>query len=296
MKKYILITFVAFLALSCSDKSETDNSAVQPQGTTTEQADTSQTQPQESPAEFKRAILNNNSSNDTNNERANSDSRSISVFLYLIVFLNILATVFALLYTFFVNSKVARTNSRIEQRKREIAGLHSEIDILRQNIDRLKHQSKSSSSYQSPYTPPTTPVQQTSITPKQKVSDNSVQKKEDNKKQKHVPKQATRSSKVLYLEANSDECFFQFYEQKRDTSKFVAYVIPGDMAAIFEVIDVERIRSLNTSRSIKQAGNVAIKDAQGIKEQKAGKIHKTTDDKGNEYWVIDEPVTVEFKK
>lgn len=298
MKKYLLIISVAFLALSCSDNLEKDDSATQKYATpTTEQTDTSKEVSQTGLVEFKHKTRDNNSMNVANKERENTESRSISVFLYLIVFLNIVATVFALLYTFYVSGRVARTNLRIDQRKRDIAGLNSEIALLRQEIDRLKHQTKSSPSpsYQSPYTPKTTSVQQPSVTPIQTASEKPAQK-EDNKKQKQqVPKQATRSNKVLYLEANSDEFFFQFYEQKRDTSKFVAYVIPGDMVATFEVIDVERIRSLNTSRSIKQAGTVAIKDAQGIKDQKAGKIHKTKDANG-EYWVIDEPVTVEFKK
>lgn len=301
MNKFILITIIALLTLSCSDKAE---EALVIDENKTEQVDTSQTNDSSAevaPQQFKEKSFREKFYESGEQKKG---SNSIPLFAYFLIFINFIATLFAIFFAFQVYGKLQKNeklfNQRIDNRKKDIASLKAYIEKLEQEIGRKRLQK--GSTYQSQYSPATSATPNLSAShPQQATSQQGLNKQQQNKKEEKKNKpQATRpasvSSKVLYLEANSDECFFQFYEQKRDTSKFVAYVIPGDMVATFEVIDVERIRSLNTSRSIKQAGNVAIKDAQGIKEQQAGKIHKTTDDKGTEYWVIDEPVTVEFKK
>lgn len=300
MNKFILITIIALLTLSCSDKAE-EASVIDENKT--EQVDTSQTNDSSAevaPQQFKEKSFREKFYESGEQKKG---SNSIPLFAYFLIFINIIATLFAIFYAIQLRNRLINTehqyNQRMEERKGEIFSLNSQISQLTQEIGRLKSQKVSS--YQSPYSQatPTTPNLVATSTPQNPAPQNVGQRQENQREEKKNKTQTTKQksvySQVIYLEANSDDCFFQFYDQKRDTSKFVAHVIPGGVVATFEIIDVERIRSLNTSRSIKQAGNVAIKDAQGIKEQQAGKIHKTTDDKG-EYWVIDEPVTVEFKK
>lgn len=295
MKKGILIILITLLSLSCSDKAVEEASVVD-DATPTEQVDTAQNKRSDAEVNPQQFIEKSFREKFYESGKQSKNSNSFPLFAYFLIFTNLVATAFAIIYAFQLNKRINTNDQRIDKRKSEKEQLDREVKELRQVVDQLKVQLRSQSSYQ-----PTnlsqgrvSQVSQTQLQQHRETGKQSPKPVGQDKKTK--PQEIKRPSKTIYLEANSDECFFQFYEQKRDTSKFVAQIIPGDMAATFEVIDVERIRSLNTSWSIKQAGNVAIKDAQGIKEQKPGKIHKTTDANGTEYWVIDEPVTVEFKK
>lgn len=299
MKKFIYIFLVVIIAISCGNDNNDSNGA---SANTVQQAteEVAANLPQDSsstaePQTFSQRIKASNSNNKTNT----------SPFLYLLVFLSIVLSLFSICLAFWLVAKERKYNDmRMNNRKRQIADLEVHLNTLQKEMAQIRSQQTHNSlsrSYQPPvsttpktqtYSPPVSQPQQ----PPANSTHTTFNKNKGNKKDKRQPAQPI-SKKVLYLGANSQECFFDFSEDKSDTSRFIAHIIPGDMAAEFEIIDVERIRSLNTSHSIRLAGTVAIKDAQEIKEQKPGKIHKTSDpSSGETYWIIDEPVTVEFKK
>lgn len=98
--------------------------------------------------------------------------------------------------------------------------------------------------------------------------------------------------KTIFLGLNSDDFFFDnaIDEQKSDSSKFVCH-LTSETEGTFSPIDVERIRSVNVSSSVKPQGMVSLKDAQSITVIKPGKIRKE-----DQYWSIKSPVIVEFNK
>lgn len=104
----------------------------------------------------------------------------------------------------------------------------------------------------------------------------------------------TQSStvKTIFLGINSDDFFFNnvIEEQKSATSKFEGR-LTSESEGIFFPIDVERIRSVNVTSSVKRHGKVSLKDAQSLTVIEPGKICK--EDQG---WSIKEPAIVKFSK
>ena len=92
------------------------------------------------------------------------------------------------------------------------------------------------------------------------------------------PKQTARTS-TFYLGINSQELFFDTKSQKDDTTKFIAYML-NETEADFDLIDIERIRSIDTGYTVKQKGLVSLKDARSFVTVSRGRIKKSQAEDG----------------
>lgn len=293
MKKYLFILFIAIVAFSC--KEETPWADGQgPESDSNERIEQVESN----------AVQQTEIKDDKDNNMEKEESSS---FLeYFFIFISLLFSIASLVMVInLMRRNKPGSDSDIDYLKKEVATLRSRADNLELSIKSIKNgQSSSTRSSLNTQQPrsfgqshrPQESVNQDDDKPKN--TDEGKLEVEDQKPNKPSdPKPKKPTSKTLYLGINSQDCFpdTSVSEMKTETSKFIATVITGGAAATFEVIDVERIRSVNTAQSVKQKGSVPIKDANGIKHQEPGKMHRVNDG-NNSYWVIDEPVVVEFTK
>lgn len=293
MKKYLIIFFVAIIALSCNEEKPWAD------GQGPESDSNERIEQVESNAVQQTEVKEDKDKNENKEE-------SSSFLEYFFIFISLLLSIASLIMVLnLMRRNKSRSDSDIDFLQKEVATLRSRADNLELSIKSIKKgQSSSTESSLNTQQPrrfgqshrPLETVNQDDGKPKN--TDDGKPKDVDEKPDKPSeakPKKPT--SKTLYLGINSQDCFpdTSVSEVKTETSKFIATVITGGAAATFEVIDVERIRSVNTAQSVKQKGSVPIKDANGIKHQEPGKMHKVNDG-NNSYWVIDEPVVVEFTK
>lgn len=173
-------------------------------------------------------------------------------------------------------------NDRLLNCEAQIKSLKSTVESLQKKLQ----QSKSD-----PVDKPKEPVTHVSDT----TSEANVNSDRKGRNEGNIPKNGKASNqnilKIIFLDLNSEEFFFDYSDQKSGTSKFIAY-LTSDNEATFEPIDVERVRSANVSASLQQSGAVPIKDAQSFKVISKGKIKKES----NGEWHIESPVVVEFIK
>lgn len=289
MKKYLIILFLAIFVISCGDDSQLPDGSVENQPPTkTEQVqDTDQ---------------KDNKKEDKENNSDKNGSTSLILNFLVIVSLLLSVAAFIMALTLMMRKKTP-PEEEIENIKKDLAKALAATRSLDDSLRLLKYQN-SSTSHPSERNNPNRigggrNVNKESNTHKPEEGKKDSQKeapKEDSKPNDQILQTTPRSraSKLIYLGINSQNVFTDVREEKTETSKFVASMITAEVAT-FEIIDVERIRSVNTAYSVKQKGNVAIKDATGIKHQEPGKMHKRT--QGDQiYWVIDSPVIVEFTK
>ena len=289
MKKYLIILFVAFFAIACQDEAQwADGQGENQQPTKTEQV---------------RETEQKEKNNQDNDKEGSSSLLKFFVFISLLMSLS----AFIMALTQMLRRKTP-SEIEINNLKSEIAKLNTTTRNLESSIRLLKSKENVSSNSRersSQYIIGGEMNQRNETVSQKPQEDKKDAQEEANKEKQKSPEQTSNtkkesnhkgtSSKRIYLGLNSQNFFTDVSEEKTETSKFVATVITGGMAANFEIIDVERIRSVNTSYSVKQKGNVAIKDANGIKHQEPGKMHKST--QGDKtFWVIDTPVVVEFTK
>ena len=293
MKKYLFILFIAIIAFSCNeDKPWADGQG--PESDSNERIEQVESN----------AVQQTEVKEDKDNNKDKEESSSF--FEHLFIFISLLLSIasFIMVLNLMRRNKVS-SDSDIDFLKKEVATLRSRADNLDISIKSIKKGQSSSTgsslNTQQPrmYGQSHRPLE--TVNPnddKSKNTDEGKPKEEDQKPDKPSEAKLKKpTSKTLYLGINSQDCFpdTSVSESKTETSKFIATVITGGTVATFEVIDVERIRSVNTAQSVKQKGSVPIKDANGIKNQEPGKMHKVNDG-NNSYWVIDEPVVVEFFK
>ena len=295
MRKYLFIILVAFIALSCEDSAQ--DQSQNPESVQQEQVDYQG--------------LNQKTDVVDANKQDKSEESNVSLVELLMIGLSLILSIISLVLALqSLRASKYTSDDKIDNLAKDVSNLRVRMNDAERLLANIKSSQRSSSNIassspsqtrQSVYTPSPVSPQKQDVQGDNKTTEQSNDKKEiispqQQKKEKKGDDSKKHSSKVLYLEINSDDCFFNVSEQKTEASKFIAHVIPGDRAATFELIDVERIRSVNTSKSIKQKGTVPIKDASGIKQQEPGSMHKVTDDGNGSYWVIDKPVIVEFVK
>lgn len=295
MKKIILLFIVAIFAISCGDTAADGNL---PEQQAQQEQVSSDNQPQE-----------NSSNEDTTTKQNENDSNfGVPMMVYLLLFLSLILSVISLIIALRSRGNSNIDNEAVENSKKDIANLRSRMGNVEYQLNNLRSKNPSSTqaNSRSDSNKRSEPVReephnQTDNNDNKGLShnedtDNTKNIKNDNPNHKQGnDKPAKGWAKTIYLDINSEDCFFNTSDQKTEASRFIANVITGGIAAKFELIDVDRIRSMNTSKSVRQVGPVPIKDANGIKKQKPGTIRKVTDENGT-YWIIEEPVEVEFSK
>lgn len=293
MKKYLIILFLAIFTFSCGDDSQLPDGSFE-------------NQPPAKTEQVQDADQKENKKEDKENNSEKNGSASLILNFVVIVSLLLSVAAFIMALTQMMRKKTP-PEEELENVKKDLARALAATRSLDDSIKLLKYQN-SSTSHPSERNNPNRigggrHVNKESNSQKPEEVKKDTQKdapKEDSKNNDQIldsNKQTTprgRASKLIYLGINSQNFFTDISEEKTETSKFVASLITAEVAT-FEVIDVERIRSVNTAYSVKQKGSVAIKDANGIKHQEPGKMHKSI--QGDQaYWVIDSPVIVEFTK
>ena len=293
MKKYLIILFLAIFAFSCGDESQL------PDGS-------GENQPPAKTEQVQDAEQNSNKKEDKKNDNDKNGSTSLLLNFLVIISLLLSVAAFIMALTQMMRKKTP-SEVELENIKKDLAKALAATRSLDDSLRLLKNQNSSKSQPSERNNPyrigGDRNINKESNSHKHE-EDKKDSQKEANKEDSKTNNQSTdsnkqsspkgRTSKLLYLDINSQNVFAIVSEEKTETSKFVASLITAEVAT-FEIIDVERIRSVNTAYSVKQKGNVAIKDATGIKRQEPGKMHKRT--QGDQiYWVIDSPVLVEFTK
>lgn len=284
MKKYIIILFVAIFAISCQDEVQwADGQGESQQPTKTE------------------IVQETEQKEDNNVENDKKGSSSLLNFFVLISFLMSLAA-FIMTLTQMLRRKNP-SELELDNLKQQVTKLNTLTRSLEDSLRALKSKENTlsrASEQRGQYAiGDKTDSHKREDEKKDALEEKNEEKHQNSEHASNTNKENKSkggvSSKLIYLGLNSRNFFTDISDEKTETSKFVASIIPGGMVATYEIIDVERIRSGNTSFSVKQKGSVAIKDASGIKHQEAGKIIKKTEG-GKTYWVIDSPVIVEFTK